>query len=122
MISPYATELQGAGALLEKFSMSGIAKNAWVLILSVVLVLAGVSPVLAKEYNKRMHLAPEQRAKVDRVIADAYSQEDSELGGVTEVGCGGLEIGNIDSIQPGQSVDRDIIITGDVINVATGCR
>lgn len=80
---------------------------------------------VAKEYNQAPHLAPEQRAKVDKTIAKAYGSKGGEgVGeGVSNVGCGKLEVGTIEQgSKAGQKVEQDIIITGDVINVAAGCR
>ena len=107
-------------------------------IASAVLILAAShdpAPGFAKEYNKRQHLAPEQRAKVDRVIARSRimaSQigQQGQLGqggangDVTNVGCGGLEIGNSvpDRRRRGRPQDNIVVVTGDVINVAQGCR
>ena len=98
----------------------------------VVVADADSSTGFAKEYNKRQHLAPEQRAKVDRVIAK--SRNTSQLAGqqgangdVTNVGCGKLEIGNTPSDSRrsrNRRANRDniVVVTGDVINVARGCR
>ncbi len=96
------------------------------------LLLAGLSisvaltatPLVAKEYNKRQHLAPEQGAKVVRTIAGARTQEGGQQGDVTNTGCGKLEIGNVkpDKYRRGRERDNVIVITGDVINVARGCR
>ncbi len=115
-----------------------IRQSLSLLIASAVLILAvsqDAAPGFAKEYNKRQHLAPEQRAKVDRVIARSRimaSQigQQSQLGqggtngDVTNVGCGGLQIGNAlpDRRRRGQSQDNIVVVTGDVINVAQGCR
>lgn len=87
------------------------------------------APVAAKEYNKRQHLAPEQGAKVVRTIAGARAQELNQPGAVhsgdvVNTGCGKLEIGNVrpDQRRRGPRRDNVIVITGDVINVARGCR
>ena len=87
------------------------------------------TPVVAKEYNKRQHLAPEQGAKVVRTIAGARTQElnqpgSGQPGDVVNTGCGKLEIGNVrpDQRRRGPRRDNVIVITGDVINVARGCR
>lgn len=115
-----------------------IRQSLSLLIAGAVLVLAvshDPAPVAAKEYNKRQHLAPEQRAKVDRVIArsrnmtnqvgpNGQSGQNGSNGDVSNVGCGGLEIGN-SSPSPrrrGRPVDNVVVVTGDVINVAQGCR
>ncbi|MFK7978235.1 MAG: hypothetical protein AB8C02_19025 [Halioglobus sp.] len=79
---------------------------------------------------------PEHRVKVDKAIAKSRAQSlddfDSETlisEGETNTGCGELSIGHVDTGGEDQkygrrpiTVDRDIIITGDVINVATGCN
>ena len=86
--------------------------------------IVGVAPAQAKEYNKRTHIDPAQQVKVQRVLAQAFKQDGRAPQGATNVGCGKLEIGRVVT-RPGerlQEVDRDIIITGDVINVASGCR
>ena len=90
------------------------------------------APTAAKEYNKRQHLAPEQRAKVDRVIARSRNMTNQTGpngqigagGDVSNVGCGGLEIGNSapQSRRRGRPTDNIVVVTGDVINVAQGCR
>lgn len=86
-------------------------------------------PVAAKEYNKREHLASEQGAKVVRMIAGARNQEDGQQvgnrhGDVVNTGCGKLEIGNVRPDRYRREGERDnvIVITGDVIKVARGCR
>jgi len=96
--------------------------------LSIAVAIAAM-PVAAKEYNKRQHLAPEQGAKVVRTIAGARNQEGGPPGGgqhgdVTNTGCGKLEIGNVkpDKYRRGRERDNVVVITGDVINVARGCR
>ena len=118
--------------------------RAFALILaSLVVVTVGAadsSTGFAKEYNKRQHLAPEQRAKVDRVIAK--SRNSSQLtgqsgqqgqqgsgGDVTNVGCGKLQIGGSPSDSRRNrdhrrraSRDEIVVVTGDVIHVARGCR
>ncbi len=93
------------------------------------LVAVGAAPVAAKEYNKRQHLAPEQGAKVVRTIAGARNQDggqpgEGQRGDVVNTGCGKLEIGNVkpDRYRRGRERDNVIVITGDVINVARGCR
>ena len=93
--------------------------------IGIALALAlGASASVAKEYNKRQHLAPEQRAKVDRVIAKSRSQGAGQQGDVSNVGCGKLEIGNVEPGRGDRKAARDniVVITGDVINVAQGCR
>lgn len=62
-----------------------------------------------------------------RNTSSFVDDENTELveDGVTNVGCGQLSIGHIEQQKYGKKVkkvDRDIIITGDVINVATGCN
>lgn len=87
-------------------------------------VLAGAVTAQAKEYNQRPHIAPSQQVKVQRLLAKSYRTNDNAPQGVSNVGCGKLEIGRVVT-QPGQRLqqfDRDIIITGDVINVARGCK
>jgi hypothetical protein len=115
--------------------------RAFALILaSLVVVTVGAadsSTGFAKEYNKRQHLAPEQRAKVDRVIAKsrnssqltAQSGQQGTGGDVTNVGCGKLQIGGSPSESRRNrdhrnraSRDEIVVVTGDVINVARGCR
>lgn len=92
-------------------------------------IAIAATPVAAKEYNKREHLAPEQGAKVVRTIAGARNQEgDQQVGNrrgdIVNTGCGKLEIGNVrpDRHRRGRERDNVIVITGDVINVARGCR
>ena len=88
-------------------------------------VALSAAPVLAKEYNKRQYLAPEQSAKVARTIAGARNQDGGQQGDVTNTGCGKLEIGNVkpdERGRRGRERDNVVVITGDVINVARGCR
>lgn len=115
-----------------------IRQSLSLLIASAAFILAAghePAPTFAKEYNKRQHLAPEQRAKVDRVIARSrilggLSSSQGQLGqggangDVTNVGCGGLQIGNAlpDRRRRGRPQDNIVVVTGDVINVAQGCR
>lgn len=80
----------------------------------------------AKEYNKRPHLDPATRAKVDRVLARERMKRATAgttvvRGDVVNTDCGALEVGNIDSVKPGQKVEQTVVVTGDVINVAN-CR
>jgi len=95
-------------------------------------ILSGTS--VAKEYNKPTQISPEQRAKIDKTIARSKNTSaltgDSGEGaivsdGITNTNCGELSVGHVDAPKYGQKlekVDRDIIITGDVINVPTNCR
>lgn len=86
------------------------------------------APVVAKEYNKRQHLAPEQGAKVVRTIAGARNHGAQhgagQQGDMVNTGCGKLEIGNVkpDRYRRGRERDNVVVVTGDVINVARGCR
>ncbi len=105
-----------------------IARISMAIGVSVALAMTA-TPVIAKEYNKRQHLAPEQGAKVVRTIAGARTQEfnrpgSGRPGDVVNTGCGKLEIGNVrpDQQRRGPRRDNVIVITGDVINVARGCR
>ena len=105
-----------------------LVRNQVVMCLAVALAVTG-APAVAKEYNKRQHLAPEQGAKVVRTIAGARTQEQNlpgsgQRGDVVNTGCGKLEIGNLrpDQQRRGPRRDNVIVITGDVINVARGCR
>jgi hypothetical protein len=87
-----------------------------------------------KEYNKPSQISPEQRAKIDKTIAKAKNTsaltgnggEGAIVSdGVVNTNCGELSVGHVDAPKYGQKlkeVDRDIIITGDVINVPTNCR
>lgn len=82
--------------------------------------------VPAKEYNKRPHIDPQTRAKIDRVLARERAKRATAgatvvRGDVVNTGCGALEVGNIDSVKPGQKVEQTVVVTGDVINVAN-CR
>jgi hypothetical protein len=93
-------------------------------VLVAITIVVSPSVGAAKEYNKRTHLAPEQRAKVDRVIAKSRNQGAGQPGDVSNVGCGKLEIGNTKPEKSHRRIDRDnvVVVTGDVINVAQGCR
>jgi len=82
----------------------------------------------AKEYNKRPHIAPDTRAKIDRVLARERAKRATAgatviRGDVVNTDCGKLEVGNIDSdaVKPGRKIDQTVVVTGDVINVAN-CR
>lgn len=94
-----------------------------------------VSSAFAKEYNKSTLISHEQRAKIDKVIAKSRalstgSGEGEDSGailskGVTRTDCGRIDIGNVEAPKYGKKlpeIDRDIIITGDVINIATDCK
>ncbi|MDX1734221.1 MAG: hypothetical protein R3228_07635 [Halioglobus sp.] len=104
---------------------------------SAVIALALPLAALGKEYNQTEGLAPEQQVKVNKVIAKsrtlanqgAADVEDGDAivsEGEVNTDCGELSIGNVETGQrfgrQRVEVERDIIITGDVINVATDCR
>jgi len=103
------------------------------LVLLLIAMLVG-GPAIAREYNKVQGIAPEQRVKIDKTIAKSKNiknqveaESDNLLSdGVTNTNCGELSIGNVEAPQKygsrGIEVDRDIIITGDVINLATDCK
>ena len=91
-------------------------------------MLFAPAAVSAKEYNKRQHVGPQQGAKIQRAIANSWmlqaTQGGKRAGGqddVTNTGCGGINLGNI---QPGAEAPRDqvIVIQGDVINAPRNCR
>ncbi|GBD43936.1 hypothetical protein HRbin40_01419 [bacterium HR40] len=89
-------------------------------------VLWSLPPVDAREYNKRPHIAPQTRAKIDRVLARERAKRATAgatvvRGDVVNTGCGKLDVGNVENTKPGQKVDQTVVVTGDVINVAR-CR
>jgi len=109
--------------------------NSWsVPILCAVICTALSGTAMTKEYNRPNQISPEQRAKIDKTIAKSKNTSaltgDTGEGaivsdGIVNTNCGELSVGHVDAPKYGQklkSVDRDIIITGDVINVPTGCR
>lgn len=105
-----------------------------VLVLSVLVLFSNAAK--AKQYNQGSGMGAEQRVKVDKAIAKSrvVGQVDEEPGtlvseGASSTDCGKLSIGSVDLGDGEQkygrkpvTIDRDIIITGDVINVATGCN
>lgn len=95
--------------------------------LAVAIGMALVTPAAAKEYNKPQGPQPEQLAKIQRTLSNTrvlnqLGANDGTRGDVVNTGCGALEIGNVQSSRPGQRVNRDIIITGDIINAPQNCR
>ena len=103
---------------------------AWVLLVSIWSM--GLN---AKEYNTPSGIPPEQRVKVDKAIASSRNIKNTvdtgdgaiHSDGVTNTNCGEVSIGNveIDGQKYGSKrieVDRDVIVTGDVINLSTDCR
>jgi len=77
----------------------------------------------SKQYNKRQGMPPSAQAKVARIKAKTANQQQEnggDSGDVVNSGCGKLDIGRVDEVRPGQNIDRDIIITGDIINL--GCK
>lgn len=100
-------------------------------ILAAVLLAALAATVEAKEYNKRSHIPPGQRAKVNNAIAQTWmvkattgQGEGLVPGGlnakVVNTSCGSLEVG---AIPGGRGTPREqIIIAGDVININQNCR
>ena len=94
-------------------------------LLPALLLLAG--GVHAKEYNKREGMDPAATAKLQRTLTTIRTQDDlgpddGTRGDIVNTGCGKLGIGNVSTVRPGQRIDRDIIITGDVINAPQGCK
>ena len=92
-----------------------------------VIAVVGVSAVAeAKEYNRRQNIAPEVQSTLQRTLAKNRKGVPGNAVVITDdivnTGCGSLEIGNIAETRPGQKIDRDIIITGNVINAPRNCR
>ncbi len=101
------------------------------------LLLMAAAAASAKEYNKATGINPEQQAKISKVMAKSRIQKKRALDDidddtllktddVTQTGCGNIAIGNIQQeSRYGRridNIDRDIIITGDVINIANDCK
>ena len=92
-----------------------------------ILGLALADGAMAKEYNKPNGVDAQTAAKLQRTLADTrvlgdLGADDGTRGDVVNTGCGKLGIGNVAQVRPGQRVDRDIIVTGDVINAPQGCK
>ena len=91
---------------------------------------AGLTPVVgwSKQYNERSGMPPSANAKIARIKAKTKNQDSEDSGGgsgsgdVINNGCGRLDIGRIENAKRGQRIDRDIIITGDIINLGAKCR
>ncbi|MCB2054688.1 MAG: hypothetical protein KDE35_10650 [Geminicoccaceae bacterium] len=100
-------------------------------LLALALLLEWSGTAAAKEYNRREDISPEVQSKLQRTLAKSRgrSVESGEDGGrgagvrgdIVNTGCGKLEVGSIDEVKPGQRIDRDIIITGDIINAPRNC-
>ncbi|MCB1970757.1 MAG: hypothetical protein R3D03_21180 [Geminicoccaceae bacterium] len=101
-------------------------KLIWACVMA--MIMAPPIDGMGKEYNQRKHVDPAQGAKIQRAIARSWMMQ-SEQGGrkggrqddITNTGCGGLRIGNIDQ---GAKSPRDqvIVIQGDIINAPRNCR
>lgn len=93
------------------------------LVLSISLGLGSPAAVFAKEYNKRDHLDPGSQAKVNAVIASGLKDKpfgaDTSGGDVTNSGCGGLKVGNLNN--SGRPPREVIIVARDIINVSKNC-
>lgn len=97
-------------------------------LLAILLVLAGQDGQ-AREYNKRTHIPPAQRAKVNNAIAQTWmiratvgKGEGLAIPGadIVNTSCGSLEVGRLPA---GKKLPREqIIVAGDIINVNQNCR
>lgn len=97
-----------------------------------------VSPVAAKEYNKRPFLAPDYNSRVQRAVThgrtEKFRQKDAvegEVGNVlnpnkiiTHTGCGKLKVGGVQTTgKRGERVPREnITVVGEVINAPVNCN
>lgn len=86
-------------------------------------------PVEAREYNKRTHIPPAQRAKVNSAIARTWMirATTGQGEGLTTPGadvintrCGSLEVGSLPA--NGRLPREQIIVAGDIININQNCR
>lgn len=93
--------------------------------------LAAVLPAQAREYNKRTHIPPGQRAKVNNAIAQSWqiratAGRDQRLpagADIVSTSCGSLEVGRLPAGRPGRPAPREqIIVAGDIININQNCR
>ncbi len=86
------------------------------------LMAGSLSGASAKEFNQRPHLDPGSQAKVNSVIASGRrtrSVETKIFGRITNLGCGGLTIGDFtDSKRPPREI---IIVARDIINISKNC-
>lgn len=92
------------------------------LALSLSVVLASLSGVSAKEYNKRDHIDPGSQAKVNAAIANGLKDRpfNADTSNKTSTGgCGGLKIGNLNN--SGRPPREVIIVARDIINVSRNC-
>lgn len=89
-------------------------------------VLWSLPSVDAREYNKRPPIAPQTRAKIDRVLARERAKRATAgttvvRGDVVNTGCGDLTSATSRTPSQGRKWIRTVVMTGDVINVAR-CR
>ena len=95
--------------------------------LAIIGIIATTAAAGAKEYNKREGLDPTALAKLQRTLAGTRLEgglgpNDGTSGDIVNTGCGKLGIGNVAQVRPGQRIDRDIVIRGDIINAPQGCK
>lgn len=130
-----AAQYSKISSLTTPTSVQTIRNKATVAAAVTVYCCISMNAAMAKQYNQSNHVAPQQRAKIDKAIAKSRvisgsTDEDEEAGailskGITRADCGRIDIGNIEAPKYGNrlpEIDRDIIITGDIINIATDCR
>jgi len=92
------------------------------------LLLASLpEPANGKDYNRRQDISPELQSTLQRTLAKSRNQrvDDTDdaiviTDDVVNTSCGKLEIGNVEGDRI-ERVDRDIIITGNIINSARNC-
>lgn len=88
---------------------------------------AGTTAASAKEYNKRPFLDSGKQSKVENAISGGMllrgqgEATASRFNTVAKTDCGKLEVGRAQAAKPGQAPRDNIVVTGDVINVAQNC-
>jgi hypothetical protein len=90
-----------------------------------VIVLTSV-PASADQLNKRPHLAPDMRAKVNRVIARSWLERGRGADSFRQVGsgksCGNQVVGGQQPSKNGRPPRQTIIVAKDIININQNCR
>ncbi len=94
--------------------------------LSLSAVVMTSMPASADQLNKRPHLAPDMRAKVNRVIARSWLERGRGADSFRQVGsgksCGNQVVGGQQPSKNGRPPRQTIIVAKDIININQNCR
>ena len=94
--------------------------------LALTVIAFTAAPASADQLNKRPHLAPDMRAKVNRVIARSWLERGRGADSFRQVGsgksCGNQVIGGQQPSKNGRPPRQTIIVAKDIININQNCR